>query len=80
MIVITSAHMEELQRGKIPNDLNQRLRDDINFMLNQEGEAIVSFHPTSYCIYADIVETEFFNDEEMEDIKSDPYAVIKTQD
>tara|TARA_Y100000591_G_C21501081_1_gene529990 strand:- start:97 stop:333 length:237 start_codon:yes stop_codon:yes gene_type:complete len=77
MIGITQSHMEELQSGNIPEDLHQGLREDINFMINQSGEAIISFHPTSYCVFAVVVETDLFNDEEMEEFKSEPHAVIK---
>ena len=79
MFQITSAHVEELQKGNVPEGIHQGLRDDIEFMLNQSGEALVAFHPTSTCTFAAIVETEFFLPEEMEEIKSEPHAVIKQQ-
>ena len=79
MFKVTQEHLEELQKGNVPEGINQRLRDDIEFMLKKSGEALIAFHPTSICTFAAIVETELFLPEEMEEIKSEPHAVIKQQ-
>ena len=78
MIGITPAHQRDLQNGNLPEGLPQRLRDKINLILRQEDEAIVLFHPTSYCVYAVVVEPELFSDKEMEAFRSVPHAVIKS--
>jgi hypothetical protein len=80
MIGITQTQMKELQNGNIPEDLHPGLQNDISSMINQSGEAIISFHPTSYCVFAVVVETENFNDDEMEDFRCEHYAVVKSQD
>ena len=79
MIGITPAHQRDLQNGNLPEGLPQRLRDKINFRISQEGEVIVLFHPTSYCVYAVVVDPELFSDKEMEAFRSVPHAVIKSQ-
>ena len=81
MIGITQPQMKELQNGNIPEDLHPGLQDDISSMIKQSGEAFISFHPTSYCVFAAVVETENFNnDDEMEDFRCEHYAVVKSQD
>ena len=79
MIGITPAHQRDLQNGNLPEGLPQRLREKINCKVNQEGEAVVLFHPTSYCVYAVVVDPEIFSDKEMEEFRLVPHAVIKSQ-
>lgn len=57
MIEITQAQMTDLQSGNIPEDLGQELLDEINFAINQKGEAFISFHFTTRRIFAHVVET-----------------------
>ena len=75
MFKIDPSEIAELQNGNIPTGLDPELLEDIQEMLEMDGEATVAFYPSDDCTYAAIVDGELFDDWEEEG-----RAVIAAQD
>ncbi len=66
MFKIDPTEIAELQNGNIPTGLDPELLEDIQEMLEMDGEATVAFYPSDDCTYAAIVDGELFDDWEEE--------------
>ena len=66
MFKIDPNEIAELQNGNIPAGLDPELLEDIQEMLEMDGEATVAFYPSDDCTYAAIVDGELFDDWEEE--------------
>ena len=75
MIKIDPKHIAELNNGNIPAGLDHELLEDIQEMLELDGEATIVFYPSDDCTYAAIDDGELFDDWEEEG-----RAVITAQD
>ena len=66
MFKIDPEHIAELSNGNIPTGIDPELLEDIQEMLEMDGEATVAFYPSDDCTYAAIVDGELFDDWEEE--------------
>lgn len=66
MFKINPNQIEDLQNGNIPAGLDPELLEDIQEMLEMDGEATIVFYPSDDCTYAAIDDGELFDDWEEE--------------
>lgn len=66
MFKINPTEIAELQNGNIPAGLDPELLEDIQEMLEMDGEATIVFYPSDDCTYAAIDDGDLFDDWEEE--------------
>ena len=76
MYEITELQRDGFANGAMPAGLDENLVNDINYMLEKDGQALVGFSKGGFDIWADVVEVDALCDEELNDLLRGAHVMI----
>ena len=76
MYVITEAQRDAFVSGVIPGELDVGLVDDINYMIEKEGRALVTFDKGGFETWACVAEIDALCEEEMNECLAEAHVMI----
>ena len=76
MFEVTASQCSDFRNGIMPTDLDEDLDNDISYMLEKDGRALVGFDKGGFKLWASVVECDALCEEELNEILDNSYVMI----